>query len=303
MEGAHRLTALGDLNGDHAADAVVATTFQFTGGSGHEAYAAVFVRRGDALRFLSAIPLDVKDVTQMAIRDGKARLDTLEPGPTDASCCPTKKGRLVVRVEGEHVITDDDGEPSKASAASEPDAAAPPPAPALVKRFEANTAIIRDALFVRPSEAILVVDLQTNEILDRFPTIVHYMESVRGAEGFKEEFYARLLDGGAGDLRYGPDPFLRLTELEVVRRLFGPEFPYSVRLSSLMLDHLVVVTYSKRTDGAPKRVRGVACGGVTAAKQQLRIAEEYNRLRDQGRTHPDAEMRAFLQSMKTSTAP
>ena len=88
----------GDLNADSAEDAVVLYTLEGQGGSNqYVQYLAVFINRKGKLVYATHQAVggkNRKSIESVSIKDGKINLQTLEYLPTDASCCPSKKGQM-----------------------------------------------------------------------------------------------------------------------------------------------------------------------------------------------------------------
>jgi len=88
----------GDLNADSAEDAVVLYTLEGQGGSNqYVQYLAVFLNRKGKLVYATHQVVggkNRKSIESVSIKDGKINLQTLEYLPTDASCCPSKKGQM-----------------------------------------------------------------------------------------------------------------------------------------------------------------------------------------------------------------
>ena len=94
----------GDLNADGAEDAVVLYTLEGQGGSNqYLQYLAVFINRKGKLVYLTHQVVGGKNqrsVDSVSIKSGKINLQTLEYLPTDASCCPSKKGQMRLILSG-----------------------------------------------------------------------------------------------------------------------------------------------------------------------------------------------------------
>jgi len=88
----------GDLNVDGDEDAVVLYTLEGQGGSNqYLQYLAVFINRKGKLVYITHQMVGGKNqrsIDSVSIKDGKINLQTLEYLPTDASCCPSKKGQM-----------------------------------------------------------------------------------------------------------------------------------------------------------------------------------------------------------------
>lgn len=88
----------GDLNADSAEDAVVLYTIEGQGGSNqYIQYLAVFLNRKGKLVYATHQVVggkNRKSIDSVSIKDGKINLQTMEYLPTDASCCPSKKGQM-----------------------------------------------------------------------------------------------------------------------------------------------------------------------------------------------------------------
>lgn len=88
----------GDLNADSAEDAVVLYTLEGQGGTNqYVQYLAVFINRKGRLVYVTRQVVGGKNrrsIDSVSIKDGKINLQTLEYLPTDASCCPSKKGQM-----------------------------------------------------------------------------------------------------------------------------------------------------------------------------------------------------------------
>lgn len=88
----------GDLNADSVEDAVVLYTLEGQGGSNqYLQYLAVFINRQEKLVYITHQLVGGKNrrsIESVSIKDGKINLQTLEYLPTDASCCPSKKGQM-----------------------------------------------------------------------------------------------------------------------------------------------------------------------------------------------------------------
>jgi hypothetical protein len=93
-----RSIVMGDLNADSAEDAVVLYTLEGQGGSNqYLQYLAVFFDRKGKLVYVTHQLVggkNRKSIESVSIKDGKIDLQTLEYLPTDASCCPSKKGQM-----------------------------------------------------------------------------------------------------------------------------------------------------------------------------------------------------------------
>jgi hypothetical protein len=87
----------GDLNADSAGDAVVLYTLEGQGGTNqYVQYLAVFINRKGRLVYVTHQAVGGKNrrsIESVSIKDGRINLQTLEYLPTDASCCPSKKGQ------------------------------------------------------------------------------------------------------------------------------------------------------------------------------------------------------------------
>jgi hypothetical protein len=94
----------GDLNADSAEDAVVLYTLEGQGGSNqYVQYLAVFINRKGKLVYATHQAVggkNRKSIESVSIKDGKINLQTLEYLPTDASCCPSKKGQMRLILSG-----------------------------------------------------------------------------------------------------------------------------------------------------------------------------------------------------------
>lgn len=94
----------GDLNADSAEDAVVLYTLEGQGGSNqYVQYLAVFINRKGRLVYATHQAVggkNRKSIESVSIKDGKINLQTLEYLPTDASCCPSKKGQMKFVLSG-----------------------------------------------------------------------------------------------------------------------------------------------------------------------------------------------------------
>ena len=92
-----RKTATGDLNNDTVPETVVLYTIESQGGSNNYIqYVAVFVNRNGKLTPLTHIEVGGKTtraVESMAVDNKAIKLDILDYGPKDPSCCPTIKGK------------------------------------------------------------------------------------------------------------------------------------------------------------------------------------------------------------------
>lgn len=88
----------GDLNADSDEDAVVLYTIEGQGGSNqYLQYLAVFLNRQGKLVYVTHQVVGGKNqrsIDSVSIKGGKINLQTLEYLPTDASCCPSKKGQM-----------------------------------------------------------------------------------------------------------------------------------------------------------------------------------------------------------------
>jgi hypothetical protein len=88
----------GDLNADSEEDAVVLYTLEGQGGSNqYIQYLAVFINREGRLAYVTHQVVGGKNrrsIESVSIKDGRINLQTLEYLPTDASCCPSKKGLM-----------------------------------------------------------------------------------------------------------------------------------------------------------------------------------------------------------------
>jgi len=91
-----RETAQGDLNGDGQADVVVLYTLEnFKGSNLYLQYLAVFLNRAGNIQYATHQVVGGKNRRAAYLKSVKERivnLDTEEYLPTDASCCPSKKG-------------------------------------------------------------------------------------------------------------------------------------------------------------------------------------------------------------------
>ena len=88
----------GDLNRDGKAETVVLYTLEsFNGGNNHIQYLAVFLEtKTGKLRYFTHKIVGGKNqrgVESISVENGKIFLDTLDYLSSDASCCPTKKGK------------------------------------------------------------------------------------------------------------------------------------------------------------------------------------------------------------------
>jgi hypothetical protein len=95
---AARSIVKGDLNADGAEDAVVLYTLEGQGGSNqYVQYLAVFIHRKERLVYAARQAVGGKNrrsIESVSIKGGRINLQTLEYLPTDASCCPSKKGQM-----------------------------------------------------------------------------------------------------------------------------------------------------------------------------------------------------------------
>jgi hypothetical protein len=91
-----RKVAVGDLNHDGVADTAVLYTIEGQGGSNsHTQYLAVFVRGKSGLTVAAHAAVGGKSnrsVELTSVSDNTIHLDTLDYGPKDPACCPSKKG-------------------------------------------------------------------------------------------------------------------------------------------------------------------------------------------------------------------
>jgi len=88
----------GDLNGDGDKDVVVLYTLENLGGTNqYVQYLAVFINRRGRLLYVTHQLIGGKNrraIESVSIKEGKINLQTQEYLPTDASCCPSKKGEV-----------------------------------------------------------------------------------------------------------------------------------------------------------------------------------------------------------------
>lgn len=93
-----RSIVTGDLNGDGDEDTTVLYTLEGQGGTNqYVQYLAVFINRKGRLLYVSHQVVggkNLRSIDSVSIKDGKIKLQTLKYLPTDASCCPSKKGQL-----------------------------------------------------------------------------------------------------------------------------------------------------------------------------------------------------------------
>lgn len=93
-----RSIARGDLNNDGNEDVVVLYTLENHGGTNqYVQYVAVFVNRRRRILYVTRQLVGGKNrraIDSVSIKDGKLNLQTQEYLPTDASCCPSKKGKV-----------------------------------------------------------------------------------------------------------------------------------------------------------------------------------------------------------------
>ena len=88
----------GDLDGDGADEAVVHLTFS-GGGTGSFGYLAVMGRRGDRIVQKAIGPIgDRVQIRGARIDGGAVVLEVLQPGPTDAMCCPSQLATRTLRL-------------------------------------------------------------------------------------------------------------------------------------------------------------------------------------------------------------
>lgn len=93
-----RLLVRGDLNRDGRKDTVVLYTLENQGGTNqYVQYLAVFTDQRGGLGYLTHKLVGGKNrraVESVTVEGGKIILQTLDYLPTDASCCPSKKGHV-----------------------------------------------------------------------------------------------------------------------------------------------------------------------------------------------------------------
>lgn len=96
--------AVGDLDGDGAADAAVVLATN-TGGSGtFEHLAAVLNRDGGPVNIASLYLGDRFQVERVAIEDGEILLEMVVHGPNDAMCCPSVPAERRYRLGGGQLV-------------------------------------------------------------------------------------------------------------------------------------------------------------------------------------------------------
>lgn len=88
----------GDINGDGKRDVIAAYTLEgFGGGNLFRQYLVVFLNTGKGFRYATHVSIGGKDNRIMnlnSLQGDKINFETLEYEPTDASCCPSKKGKV-----------------------------------------------------------------------------------------------------------------------------------------------------------------------------------------------------------------
>lgn len=102
--GEARKVVRADLDNDGREDAVVLYTLEsFHGSNNYLQYVTVFIQgRGGAPRYVATRVVGGKNVRAVGLESvvgGAINLSTLDYAPTDASCCPSRKGsaRLVLK--------------------------------------------------------------------------------------------------------------------------------------------------------------------------------------------------------------
>jgi hypothetical protein len=102
-----RLIARGDLNRDGTTDTVVLYTLENQGGTNqYLQYLAVFKNQRGGLAYLTHKLVGGKNrraVESVKVEGGKIILQTLDYLPTDASCCPSKKGHAQFILNRKHL--------------------------------------------------------------------------------------------------------------------------------------------------------------------------------------------------------
>jgi hypothetical protein len=93
----------GDLNRDGKKETVVLYTLEsFNGGNNNIQYLAVFLEtKTGKLRYLTHKIVGGKErraVESVSVENGEIFLDTLEYLSSDASCCPSKKGKTQIKL-------------------------------------------------------------------------------------------------------------------------------------------------------------------------------------------------------------
>ncbi|HEX8492199.1 MAG TPA: hypothetical protein VF658_05105 [Pyrinomonadaceae bacterium] len=88
----------GDLNNDGDKDVVVLYTLENLGGTNqYVQYVAVFINRRRRLLYVTHQLVGGKNrraIDSVSIKERKINMQTEEYLPTDASCCPSKKGKV-----------------------------------------------------------------------------------------------------------------------------------------------------------------------------------------------------------------
>ncbi len=93
--------ALGDLNGDGAADAAVVLIANPSGSGTFRHLAAVVNERGQPQHVASAFLGDRVRIESLAIQDGQIVVQLIAHGPDDPLCCPSQEQTHAFRLEGD----------------------------------------------------------------------------------------------------------------------------------------------------------------------------------------------------------
>ncbi len=93
--------ALGDLNGDGAADAAVVLIANPSGSGTFRHLAAVVNERGQPQHVASAFLGDRVRIESLAIQDGQIVVQLIGHGPDDPLCCPSQEQTHAFRLEGD----------------------------------------------------------------------------------------------------------------------------------------------------------------------------------------------------------
>ena len=103
-----RETIEGDLNHDGTADVAVLYTIESQGGSNNYVqYLAVFVRKKTGLVFAARTPAGGKNrrsIDLTSIKDNVMYFDTTGYADSDASCCPSIKGKTSFTLTGRKLV-------------------------------------------------------------------------------------------------------------------------------------------------------------------------------------------------------
>jgi hypothetical protein len=106
----------GDLDGDSIADAVIVLESD-PGGSGvFYDLVPILNRAGKPLTLAPVALGDRVQVSGVSIRDRHVDVQLMQQGPDDPQCCPTQATVASYRLEGDHLVTESDQDPSLSSA-------------------------------------------------------------------------------------------------------------------------------------------------------------------------------------------